>query len=363
MTQFHSLAVAECRRETAEAVSVVLHVPDSLRETFRYEHGQHLTLRHYFNGEEERRNYSICSSVDEQILRFVIKKLPGGRFSSYANQQLKAGDFIDAFPPTGSFNVALVPEQARNYLAVAAGSGITPVFSIIKTILESEPQSRVWLVYGNRDASSILLLEALEDLKNRFHARFSLIHILSREAQDLELFSGRIDRARMDALLDQLIPARQLDHCFLCGPLPLVEYVRASLLAHGLEPPQIHFELFSSPRVGILGAEVAAPERQLSADEAEQLSEVVLILDGKRSSLTLKRGAEPVLGAALKVRGDMPFACRSGVCCTCRAKVLEGELEMDACYGLEPDEIKAGFVLTCQAHPVSEKVVLDYDAR
>jgi ring-1,2-phenylacetyl-CoA epoxidase subunit PaaE len=363
MTHFHRLRVAEVRRETDDAVSVRFELPPQLKDEFRYRQGQHLTLRHTFGGQEQRRNYSICSSVRERALRIAIRRIPGGVFSNFANDRLQAGDHLDVLPPSGRFHTALDPAQRKHYLAFAAGCGITPIYSLLKTALETEPASRCTLVYGNRTTHSILFLEEVEDLKDRYPTRFSLIHTLSRESQDIDLFSGRIDAAKVEALCDTLIPIGRIDECFICGPRGMIEAVKAALQARGFDPVHIHFELFTPPGVSAHSLDHAHEARQLSAEEATKLCEVSVILDGRRTTLQLQRGAEPILDAALKLRPDLPFACKGGMCCTCRAKVLEGEVAMDACYGLEDDEIQAGFVLTCQAHPVSAKVVVDYDQR
>lgn len=363
MVNFHSLRVAEIRRETADAVVVSFDLPDSLIEPFRFTQGQHLTLRREFDGIEERRNYSICSSVNDAVLRIAIKKITNGKFSSFANDQLAPGDYIDVMPPSGRFNTPLDPEQRCHYLAFAAGSGITPVFSIIKTTLELEPYSRFTLVYANRYTNSIILLESLEDLKDRYRERFNLINILSRERQDIELFNGRIDAEKIEQLTKTLIALETVDQCFLCGPQPMVDTISSTLQQRGFDSSRIHFELFTTPEMNLAAGQSVAEPRQLSAEEAAHRSEVLLVLDGKHTTLALRRGAESILEAALKQRPDMPYACKGGMCCTCRAKVIEGEVEMDVCYGLEDDEIEAGFVLTCQAHPVSDRVVVDYDQR
>lgn len=362
MIHFHPLRVAEVRRETADAVSVRFEVPPELATEFRFVQGQHLTLRRDFDAVEERRSYSICSAVDDGQLRVAIKRVDGGRFSSFANDRLAAGDVLDVMPPAGHFYVELDPATARHHVAFACGSGITPVLSLVSTTLAREPQSRFTLVYGNRDSRSILFLEELADLKNRYLDRFSLIHVLSREPQEVELFNGRIDGAKTDALLATLIPAETIDEVFLCGPQPMIETARERLQAAGVDGARIHFELFTSPRAGVLGG-TPPPKRELSAAEAAQMSEVVVILDGKRTTLRLRRGDESILDAAVRIGRDMPYACKGGMCATCKARLLEGQVEMEVNYGLDPQELAAGFVLTCQSHPLTDRVVVDYDQR
>ena len=249
MPQFYSLRVAEVSRETADAVTVVFAVPAELADEFTYIQGQHLTLRREFDGVEERRNYSICSSVKDAELRVAIKHLPGGKFSGFVNAQLTVDTALDVMPPSGRFYTELDPDQTCHYLAFAAGSGITPILSILKTTLETEQQSRFTLVYGNRSTRNIMFLEELNDLKDRYPTRFSLIHILSRESQEIELFSGHIDAAKTNELLTTLIPANTIDQCFICGPQAMIETVSETLQQHGLDQAQIHFELFTTPGV------------------------------------------------------------------------------------------------------------------
>ena len=358
MPQFYPLRVSQVRRETDDAVSVLFIVPTELQSLFNYAQGQHLTLRRDFAGTEERRNYSICSSVQDEQLRIAVKKLPDGVFSSYINEQLKAGETIDVMPPSGRFYTQLSPDQAKHYVAFAIGSGITPIFSIIKTTLETEPKSQFCLIYGNRNTRSIIFLEQLEALKNQYPTRLQLLHILSQEAQDLELLNGRIDKAKVTALLTTLLPVERIDECFICGPQAMVETTRQVLQQHGLTVNKIHFELFNT-----ITGQQSSKAAKLSREEAEHLSQITIILAGKKSKLALRRADESILDAALRIRADMPFACKGGMCCTCRAKVVAGKVEMDSCYGLEKDEIEQGYILTCQAHPVSDQVVIDYDQR
>lgn len=356
--QFHTLKVSDIRRETQEAVSIGFAVPEDLQDTFRFTQGQHLTLRAVINGQEERRSYSICSGLYEDALRIAVKQVPEGKFSTFCNTELSINDELDVMPPMGHFHTPLKPQSARHHVAFAAGSGITPILSLLKTTLEEEPNSSWTLVYSNRATESILFLEELEDLKNRYMHRLTLVHLLSREAQDWDLLNGRLDESKADALLDGALISGTIDQAYLCGPFPMIKAVETSLLRHGLTQENIHYELFQAPEDF---AEQQEKRPQLSESEASHVSQVQVKLNGKVSTFDLQRGAESILEAALKTRADVPFACKGGVCCTCRAKVIEGEVEMDLNYGLEPAEIEQNFVLTCQSHPVSDRVVLDFD--
>ncbi len=357
MNHFHSLTVASVTRDTRDAVLVSFDVPDALADAYRYQPGQHLTLRAIIDGEDVRRSYSICSSVQDHRLRVGIKKVAGGRFSGWANEQLKPGMQLDVMPPMGSFHVPLAPEQQRHYLGFAAGSGITPLFSIIKTTLETEPGSRFTLVYGNRASSTVMLRDELADLKDRFLERLSIVHVMSREKQDLDLFNGRIDRAKCEALCRQWVPVADIDVAFICGPESMMHEVSAALQSLGLGKDQIKVELFaagSSPRGG---TRRHADASAAGAGECE----VTLVIDGRQQSFTMARDRESVLDAGLSQGIDIRYACKGGICATCRCKVVDGKVDMDANYALEDYEIARGFVLSCQAFPASDKLVLDFD--
>lgn len=349
--EFHRLKVADVRRETPEAVSIAFAVPRELKDAYRFQPGQHLTLRTSMNGTEVRRSYSICVSPDEGELRVAVKKVDGGLFSTLANETIRKGDEIDVMTPQGRFGVALDPNAARTYLAIVAGSGITPVMSILRTVLTHEPKSRVVLIYGNRTTQSIIFREALEDVKDRFMSRFTVHHVLSREKQEIGLLDGRIDGAKLDALLKTL-PKDGIDHAFLCGPGGLIEDGKAALARAGVAPDRIHVEYFSTDGSPIV-------TRQAYKADAQETN-VDIVLNGTHYSIPV-RGDETIVDAGLRAGLEMPYSCRGGMCCTCRAKVTEGEVRMDTNYSLEPWELEAGFVLTCQAHPVSAKVALDYD--
>jgi ring-1,2-phenylacetyl-CoA epoxidase subunit PaaE len=352
---FHPLTVASVERITDDAVAVTFDVPARLREDYAFTQGQHVTLRTTIAGTEVRRNYSICSPASSGVLRIAVKRLPGGAFSGHALEALRLGDVIDVMTPTGRFFTDLDPAQEKAYVCIAAGSGITPILSIVATTLEVEPRSRMALLYANRTHASVMFLEEVEDLKDRYPDRFQLVHILSREAQEVELFSGRLDVPRMQRLLDTIVPPESVDEWFLCGPYEMVDSLREQLVAEGVSKRGIHAEVFhveSRPPVR------RAPVQTVPAQGAE----VAITLDGRRSTFRLSPGGPSVLDAALTVRPDTPFACKGGVCGTCRAKLVEGTVAMDDNYALEPDEVERGYVLTCQSHPTSQRVVLDYDA-
>jgi ring-1,2-phenylacetyl-CoA epoxidase subunit PaaE len=348
--------VESVERLTEDAVAITFTVPDPLRDDYAYDAGQHLTVRTEIGGVEVRRNYSICALATTGRLRVAVKRLDGGAFSALATGTLAPGDVIDVMTPTGRFVPRLDPHQAKHYCAVAAGSGITPVLSIIATVLDVEPQSSVTLVYGNRTTRSVMFLDELADLKDRYPTRFRLINVLSREQQDVELFNGRIDAAKLTQLLETLIPTETVDEWFLCGPFAMVEQARETLLAAGVPASSVHVELFhvdgEAPRE-------AGNQQDLTRDEGT--SSVTITLDGRATTFDVPRGGPRILDAALAVRCDAPYACKGGVCGTCRAKLVLGEVAMDRNYALEPDEIESGFVLACQSAPVSDEVALDFD--
>lgn len=357
MSQFHSLTVKEVKPETRDTVSLAFELPASLKDDFRFAQGQYLTLRKTIEGEDVRRNYSICSSVQEGELRVAVKKVSEGRFSTFANEQLTAGEKLDVMPPQGNFYTELDREREGSYLAVAAGSGITPILSIIKTTLETEPKSEFTLFYGNRATGSTLFREELEDLKNRYMGRFNLVFVFTREQQEIELYNGRIDSGKCDVLFDHWLNANKLTAAFLCGPQAMTETVRDSLDRHGLDKDRIYYELFTPAG----GAPVARKDRAEVTVDPSAVSKVTVIFDGRTLEFDLTRDTQSILEAGNDEGADLPFSCKAGVCSTCRAKVIEGKVEMDANHALEDYEIEAGYVLSCQCYPISEKVVLDYD--
>ena len=352
---FHPLTVESIDPVTEDSVAITFAVPEHLREDYRYSHGQHLTVRTELAGDDVRRNYSICAPASSGLLRIAVKRLPGGAFSEHALEQLKAGDVRDVRTPSGRFFTELDPANARHYVCVAAGSGITPILSIVASTLAAEPRSSVTLLYANRTHKSVMFLEEVEDLKDQYPDRFQLVHVLSREPQEVELFSGRLDTDRMSRILEALLPPDTVDHWFLCGPFDMVSSLRKLLISEGVSKKAIHAEVFH--------VESAPPVRRPTVETADaEGAEVTITLDGRKSTFRLAPDGPAVLDAALTVRADAPFACKGGVCGTCRAKLLEGSVAMDTNWALEPDEVEKGYVLTCQSHPTSDTVVLDYDA-
>ena len=356
---FHPLRVARVERLTDDAVAITFDVPPELREQFRFQAGQHVSIRSPVVGDEVRRNYSICAPATDgaRRLRIGVKRIPDGVFSSYAAERLRPGDVLDIMTPTGSFSTALEPGQRKRYGAIAAGSGITPVLSILSTALEVEPESSAVLIYVNRTTLNIMFLEDLEDLKNRYLDRFQLIHVLDEEPLDVEILSGRLDAGRLDRILDHLVIPEDVDEWFLCGPLPMTDVARDVLLGHGADDEHIHRELFFVGPPPTAGSRASAA----SAAEPEAGAEVTVMLDGRSQTFMLPEDGSSILEATLRYRADAPFACKNGVCGTCRAKVVQGQVRMDANYALEPAELAAGYVLACQSHPAADRVVLDFD--
>lgn len=348
----HRLTVRSVDRLTDDAVAITFDVPPELRDDYRFAAGQHVNVARP-GADDIRRSYSICAAPSEGCLRIAVKKIPGGEFSAYALDGLTPGAELDVMTPAGRFTPKLDPTNAKHYVAVAAGSGITPVLSIVSAILEVETASRVTLLYGNRTSRSVMFLDELADLKDRYIDRFQLVHVLSREARDVELLSGRLDRGRVGRILDTLLTPDNVDEWYLCGPYAMVTELRDLLVDRGVDRTQVHSELFHVGDLPVV-REVPAP--------VAGGSEVTVVLDGRKSTVELTDPDETVLEAVLRVRNDAPFACRGGVCGTCRAKVLDGEVEMERNYALEDDEVEAGYVLTCQSHPTTPVVSLDYDA-
>ncbi len=354
---FHDLRVSAVDQLTHDAVAVTFDVPQPLRDEFAFRAGQHVTVRRLVDGEDVRRSYSICSTPAELerrgVLRIGVKVLPGGSFSRYAAQALRPGDVVAVLAPLGHFTTAFAPDRVRRYAALVAGSGITPVLSLVATGLAVEPASRFTVVYANRYARSVMFADELADLKDRYPDRLHLVHVLSRETQLAPLLSGRLDADRLGALLDALLPPADVDEWFLCGPQGLVLDTRDALTARGVPDAAVHTELFHV-------ADAPAPVQPAPAAEAPEVA-VTILLDGRASSFPMRRG-ERVLDAALRVRPELPFACRGGVCSTCRAKLVDGEVTMARNYALQPDELAAGYVLTCQSTPVTDQLTVDYDA-
>ncbi|MEO7056083.1 MAG: 1,2-phenylacetyl-CoA epoxidase subunit PaaE [Caldimonas sp.] len=352
------MRVKSVRPDSDEAVIVSFDVPRELAEQFRFTHGQHLTLRETVDGSDERRSYSICAGAFEGELRVGVRKVPGGRFSTWINESLKAGDTLQVMTPEGRFFVPLDPGSSRHYLGIAGGSGITPILSIMKTVLAAEPHSRFTLIYGNRKQRSTMFLEELEDLKNRYLSRLTLHLVFSQENTDLPLYGGRLTRDKVGEFLRSVVDAGDLDHAFVCGPHGVNDEAEAALLGAGVAAEKIHIERFGVPGDG--GA-VAAPQAARAGDAAD--SRIVVIRDGVSREIDFHAAQGNVLEAAAAAGLEVPFSCKSGVCCTCRARLLEGEVRMERNFALEKHEVAAGFILTCQARPLTERVVISFDER
>lgn len=354
-TQFHPLRVAQVRTDTRDATVVSFDIPDALRDTFRYQPGQHLTVRTQMDGEELRRSYSICASAAEQQPRIAIKRVDDGQFSNWAADTLKAGTVLECMAPAGHFGVPIEAGLKRHHVAFAAGSGITPVLSIIKTVLQTESESEVTLFYGNRASSKVMFREELEDLKDRYTTRFNLVFILSREHQEIDLFNGRIDAEKCDALLEHWIDPSHIDVAYICGPQTMMADVLASLQRHAVERAKIRLELFDS---GLPKGTQARPKK---AVQGRENCTVTIVQEGRRSSFDFEKGASTLLDAALDQGIELPYSCKGGVCSTCRCKLVEGEVDMDTHYALEDYEIERGYILPCQSFAVSDALAIDYD--
>lgn len=357
MAQFYPLRVTDIKRDTRDSVILTLDPPEDAADEFKFIQGQYLTFRRVFEGEEMRRSYSICAGVNDGVLRVGIKRVDGGWFSTFANEELEVGDTLDAMKPMGNFHSPLKPSEKRAYLGFAGGSGVTPMISLIKTVLEAEPESTFTLVYGNRSTTAIMFREELEDLKNIYMGRLNIVHVLESEAAEIELFSGRLDREKCDALFSRWIDVKGADLAFICGPEPMMLAVSDALKAHGMDENAIKFELFASAQPG------KARKRKVSADAAASGARcsATVIIDGAAREFEMEKDAQSVLEAATAQNIDAPFACKAGVCSTCRAKLVEGEVEMEANYALEDYEVERGYILTCQSYPRTDKIVVDYD--
>ena len=355
MSQFHPLIVASVRHETRDAIVVAFDVPAALKPQFAFHQGQHLTLRANVNGEDVRRSYSICSAVQDGALRVAIKRAQGGVFSAWALESLKPGVIVQVMPPMGHFHVPLAPGQARQYLAFAAGSGITPILSIIKTTLIAEPLSSFTLFYGNRASSSVIFRDELGDLKDQYIDRLTLAYVMSREQQDIELFNGRITHQKAAQLIAHWTNIKDIDVAFVCGPEDMMQGVAAALREAGLPKERIKIELFAAsiPKV--------AHAPRILAPAARQQTDVTVIMDGNHTSFTMARDQESILDAGLRAGLDMRYACKGGVCSTCRCKLIDGKVDMDANYALEDYEVARGFILSCQSFPSTDTVVIDFD--
>lgn len=355
---FHSLTIKEIRKETPDCVSVAFDIPEELKNDFGFRQGQSLTMRAMINGKEVRRTYSICSSPLENEWRVAIKKVSGGLFSTFANEELKKSDTLEVMEPVGRFYTELHSRNAKNYVAFAAGSGITPVISIIKTTLATETQSNFTLVYSNRNRKSIIFFEELEALKNKYMQRFNLVHVLSREKTDTAINFGRINTEKLNDLAG-LVDYDKTDEFFICGPEEMIFCIKNYLEDKGIDKKKIHFELFTSP-----GQKKYTVNNDESWLITGPVSNITIKLDGRSLDFDLSLNSNTtILDAALKQGADLPYACKGGMCCTCKAKLLEGEVAMDVHWGLEEEEVEKGYILTCQSHPKTEKVVVDFDIK
>ncbi len=355
-THFEKVRIKQVRRETDDCVSILLDIPENIQNKFSYLPGQHITLRTTINNEDVRRSYSLCSSPLHNEWRIAVKKVDGGIFSAFANHTLKQGDEIELMPPLGHF-VLQHTTNAKHYICFAAGSGITPVLSIIKTGLINQPKSRFTLIYGNRTRQSIIFKEEIEALKNKFITRFQLIHILSREHTEAPLNEGRINAEKCEQIF-KYAASLNADDFFICGPEEMIFSIKEWLLLKNIDEKKIHFELFNSSTLN----QTKNQEKNVEENAAE-ISHVTIHLDGRSFEFNLPFYNASILDAALQQGADLPYACKGGVCTTCKAKLLTGKVDMDVNYGLEPDEVAEGFILTCQSHPRSEKIIVDFDVK
>jgi ring-1,2-phenylacetyl-CoA epoxidase subunit PaaE len=364
MTIFHPLRVRQVLPDTAEAVVVAFDVPEELREVFSFTQGQYLTLRKDIDGQDLRRSYSICAGVDDGELRVGVRKVKGGVFSNWINASLQHGDFINVMAPQGRFFVTMQPALRRHHLGIAGGSGVTPILSTMKTVLAREPLSEFTLIYGNRSLKSTMFKEEIEDLKNRYLSRLTLHHVFSDEHTDAPLNYGVMNRDKIGEFLVQAVRASSIDHAFICGPFQMNDEAEAALLAAGVPEERIHIERFGVPlpagsqAAGSVGAVI----HEAKPGDAEQ-SRITIIRDGLKREIAFNKGQPSILDAASAAGLEVPFSCTSGVCGTCRAKLIEGQVRMERNFALDKTEVANGFVLTCQAHPLTPSVVLSFDER
>ena len=357
---FHDLRVRRIEPDTAEASIVTFDVPDDLRAVFGFTQGQYLTLRKTIDGQDLRRSYSICAGVDDGELRVGVRKVKGGTFSNWINEQLAVGDTISVMAPQGRFFVPIEPQSKRHHVGIAGGSGITPILSIMKTVLGREPGSRFTLIYGNRMLRSTMFKEELEDLKNRYMTRLVLHHVFSDDPTDAPLNMGLMNRDKIAEFLQSVLPAQTIDQVYVCGPFQMNDEAEAALTAAGVAEDRIHIERFgvATPT----GAPVGAVVHEAKPGDAEK-ARIVVVRDGMRREIEFSKDQPSILDAASAAGLEVPFSCTSGVCGTCRAKLVEGEVRMERNFALVKAEVAGGFVLTCQAHPLTERVVLSFDER
>lgn len=357
--QFYPLKIASVRKETDYAVALTFEVPADLTAQFMFNQGQYLTLKHNIGGEEVRRSYSICAGLDDGMLQVAIKHVPGGVFSGWANDQLKADDTLEVMPPRGDFFTELNPEKKRHYLCISAGSGITPMLSIVKTVLAREPLSTVTLLYGNQRTSTMMFRNELAFLKNAHMQRLHWVNIFSRERQEADLLSGHIDNRKGGKLNRRMINIKGYDEFFLCGPEAMISEVSRGLRGEGINEEHIHFELFAASAES---AQQAIKQHHARAKQYQgMVSEISILSGGREYAFELSTDGENLLDAGLRHGVDLPFSCKGGVCATCKARLIEGQVEMDQNQALRPEEIENGYILTCQSHPLSDRVVVDFD--
>ena len=350
--QFFPLKVSQIDKTTEDCSVLTFEVSEDLKKQFEYIQGQYLTLRATIDGEEVRRSYSLCSSPLDEEWKVAVKKIEDGRFSTFANEVLNAGDTLEVMPPNGRFYKEVEKDAEKNYVAFAAGSGITPMHSIIKTLLIAEPKSTFKLFYFNQTIQSIILKEEIERLKNQFLDRFELYHFLTQEERDAPLFNGRVSQEKLDSIGNLLVDYSSIDDFFICGPTEMIFLIRDYLIENQIEEGKVHFELFNTP---------AGKKKKVVTQTNGASCKVAIINNGVKTSFEIAQGGENILDAALRNNADLPFACKGGVCCTCKAKLMEGEIDMEVNYALEPEEVEDGFILTCQAIPKSSNVVVDFD--
>lgn len=358
---FHKVSIADIHPETDNAVRVAFSIPAHLSDDFAFTQGQYLTLQSEVDGEQLRRSYSICSAPADGFLEVAIKRVEGGLFSNFANDQLKAGDDIELLPPKGSFFTQLSPDNEKRYLFIAAGSGITPVISNIKAILQGEKRSQVTLLFGNQRSNTMMFREQLSFLKNRHLQRFQWVNILSKEDQGCDILNGRLNNRKGGELNQHLIDLSGFDEYFICGPESMISEVSRGLRSVGATEEHIHYELFASSAEDAQA--VIQKHHARAMAHGDRQSEVSIIADGRTSVFDLASNGENILDAGMNNGMDLPYSCKGGVCSTCKARLVEGEVDMDITHGLEPGEMEAGFILTCQSHPVSDKVVVDFDQK
>ncbi len=359
MSKFHHLKVSDVRRETNDTVSIAFSIPEEEKNDFIFKAGQYVTIKAMIDGEDIRRSYSICASPLEQELRVAVKKVAKGKFSEWANKNLKPGITLEVMPPMGHFTPDIKPSNKKSYLCIAAGSGITPVVSIIKTVLATEPGSDITLIYGNKGNATIIFKEELEALKNMYLERFTLLHVFSKEQVETPVLNGRISGKKCAELCQVLIDLESMDEVYICGPNDMIDSVKEWLIESGFKSDKVYFELFGTPlpTSGLSEVKKAEIVKKFAGD----FSQVTVILDGKETSFELATDGETILDAATRHGADAPYACKGAVCCTCRAQLMEGEVAMELNYSLTETEVANGFILTCQSHPTTEKVVVNFD--